>query len=409
MRKFLFFLPVLAALILASCSESTDDVAKNFNVKVELKAMDGIDLSKVTDLEVTIVNLTTSKEQTATPVEGVVSFSLPVGNYDCRATGKLSESAVSGILSNVAIQKDETLTLEVGYAAANSTLIFKEVYFSGVKSYYFKDAFYEIYNNSDEVQYLDGLILGIVDEGLVNAKPAPSTWLDENGNLPDRYPMASFTMYFPGTGKEHALQPGESTVVATNPINHSERPLGANDVKSPVDLSNADWDIYCYPYSKVDTDIAGVPNMEYAYHTFGIDFMPATDGQALIIARLPEGQKVVDFVADKNNFQKAKNSSFTHLMIPSDYVLDGIEIVRAPENIRFKHLLPKTDMGMTWVDGSNDGSAAAGAYSGKSLRRKVASIKNGIVKFKDTNNSSVDFILGGGVPTPGVMPTAVDK
>ena len=88
-------------------------------------------------------------------------------------------------------------------------------------------------------------------------------------------------------------------------------------------------------------------------------------------------------------------------------VIDGIEIVRAPVNERYKHLLPKTDMGMTWVDGSDNGSLEDAAYSGKSLRRKVASVENGITKFKDTNNSSIDFIVGGGVPTPGIIPTTV--
>ena len=135
--------------------------------------------------------------------------------------------------------------------------------------------------------------------------------------------------------------------------------------------------------------------------------MPSTSGQALILAKLPDGQKVVDFVADSNNFMTAPGKSQLHLMIPSDYVIDGIEIVRAPVNERYKHLLPKTDMGMTWVDGSDNGSLEDAAYSGKSLRRKVASVENGITKFKDTNNSSIDFIVGGGVPTPGIIPTTV--
>ncbi len=37
----------------------------------------------------------------------------------------------------------------------------------------------------------------------------------------------------------------------------------------------------------------------------------------------------------------APGKTQNHLMIPSEYVIDGIEIVRAPVNERFKHLLPK--------------------------------------------------------------------
>lgn len=411
MKKILFLLPLMALLFLNACSDSEDEVAQNFNVTVTLTAGDGITLANINDLEVTAVNLTTSKEQTATPSNGSVSFSLPTGRYDFRATGTYEGSDVNGVANNVNVAADQTVPLTVSYAAANSTLIFKEVYFSGVKDYYFKDGFYEIYNNSDVVQYLDGVILGIVDEGLpVNTyDPTNSIWVDANGNLLDRYPMANYTMYFPGNGTEHPLQPGKSVVVAAYPIDHSSRELGDSDSPSPVNLSRADWDIFCGPYSTIDIDVPNIPNLDYAFHTFGIEFMPTTSGQALILAKLPNGQKVADFVANADNFMTAPGKTQDHLMIPSDYVIDGIEIVRAPVNERYKNLLPKTDMGMAWVDGSNNGSLADASYSGKSLRRKVASVENGITKFKDTNNSSVDFILGGGTPTPGVIPTTVDR
>lgn len=411
MKKILFLLPLMALLFLNACSDSEDEVAQNFNVTVTLTAGDGITLANINDLEVTAVNLTTSKEQTATPSNGSVSFSLPTGRYDFRATGTYEGSDVNGVANNVNVAADQTVPLTVSYAAANSTLIFKEVYFSGVKDYYFKDGFYEIYNNSDEVQYLDGVILGIVDEGMpVNTyEPTNSIWVDANGNLLDRYPMANYTMYFPGNGTEHPLQPGKSVVVAAYPIDHSSRELGDSDSPSPVNLSRADWDIFCGPYSTIDIDVPNIPNLDYAFHTFGIEFMPSTSGQALILAKLPNGQKVADFVANADNFMTAPGKTQDHLMIPSDYVIDGIEIVRAPVNERYKNLLPKTDMGMAWVDGSNNSSLADASYSGKSLRRKVASVENGITKFKDTNNSSVDFILGGGTPTPGVIPTTVDR
>lgn len=409
MKKLLFLLPLVAAFFLASCSEK-EEVAQNYEVKVTITAGDDISVSGIEKLEVTAVNLATSKEQTATAVNGMASFSLPSGRYDFRATGTYKDLDVNGMTGNVSVTSQSSVELSVYALVKNSTLVFKEVYSSGVKDYYFKDGFYEIYNNSDEVQYLDGVILGIVDEGFPAGiyKPTNSIWVDGNGQLLDRYPMTNFTMYFPGNGQDHPLEPGKSVVVASYPINHSARKLTENDVQSPVDLSRADWDIYCGPYSSVDIDIPEVPNLEYAYHTFGFEFMPAVSGQALILAKLPAGQKVADFVADPNNIMAAPGKSRNHLMIPSDYVIDGIEVVRAPKNERFKHLLPKTDIGMVWVDGSDNGSAADGAYSGKSLRRKVASIVNGRTKFKDTNNSSVDFIIGGGKPTPGVIPTTVD-
>lgn len=409
MKRFFYLLPMIAAFVLAACSDK-EEVAQNYDVKVTVVAGNDVTLDDIKDLEVTAVNLATSQEQTAAAVNGMVSFSLPSGRYDFRATGSCADYDVNGMESNVSVTSATSVNINIYTLAKNSTLIFKEVYFSGVKDFYFKDGFYEIYNNSDEVQYLDGVILGVVDEGLpANVyTPTNSIWVDGNGQLLDRYPMTSFTMYFPGTGKDFPLEPGKSVVVAAYPINHSARELSGEDVQSPVDLSKADWEIFCGPHSKLDIDVPEVPNMEYAYHTFGIEFMPSTSGQALILAKLPEGKTVAEFAADAANIMTAPGKSQNHLMIPSDYVIDGIEIVRAPMNERFKHLLPKTDIGMTWVDGSADGTFEDGAYSGKSLRRKVVSIVNGRTKFKDTNNSSADFIVGGGKPTPGLIPAIID-
>ena len=86
MKRFLFLLPLVSLLFLAACSDSEDEVAKNFTVKVLLTADDGIALSNVNDLVVTAVNLTTSKEQTATPANGTASFSLPTGKYNFSVT-----------------------------------------------------------------------------------------------------------------------------------------------------------------------------------------------------------------------------------------------------------------------------------------------------------------------------------
>ena len=414
MKKLFCLLPLLAMLFLVSCSDDeNDNIAKKYTVDVTVTLPTDISMADVTELVITAVNTQTSEESVANPVDGKASFTLNAGEYDFRASGSAKDYNLNGLVSKVSVYSDQSVSLPLAIASG-SGLIFKEVYFTGVKDWYFKDAFYEIYNNSDEVQYLDGVILGIVDNGLpVNVYvPSPSIWVDENGELLDRYPMASFTVAFPGTGKEHPLQPGESVVVATNPIKHNERQLTGDDVASPVDLSTADWDIYCGPFSSTDTDINGIPNMDCLYlnASFGMDFMPSVDGQALILAKLPEGMTNVTFVADPENMMVAPGKSDkAQLMIPREYVIDGIDIVPAIESDRYKHLKSTEDVGMAWVDGSSNGSLASSAYSGKSLRRKVIAINNGRVVYKDTNNSSEDFILGGQTPTPGPHPTGVDK
>ena len=44
-----------------------------------------------------------------------------------------------------------------------SSLIFKTIHNSGSKQYYMHESYFEIVNNSDEVQYLDNLILHLSD------------------------------------------------------------------------------------------------------------------------------------------------------------------------------------------------------------------------------------------------------
>lgn len=149
MKKLLYLLPLMA-LLFSACSDD-DDVAKNFNVTVSVTAGDDIVLSSIQNFTVTAVNLSTSKEQTATPANGSATFSLPTGKYDFKVTGTYDGKDVNGLVSSVDVSADQTVELVVKYANTNSTLIFKEVYFSGVPDYYFKDGFYEIYNNSDEV------------------------------------------------------------------------------------------------------------------------------------------------------------------------------------------------------------------------------------------------------------------
>lgn len=85
-------------------------------------------------------------------------------------------------------------------------------------------------------------------------------------------------------------------------------------------------------------------------------------------------------------------------MVPSDYVIDAVEVVRVEENKRYKRIPDALDAGKVWCSGT---------YVSESVRRKVKQIIDGKVIYQDTNNSSNDF-LGSQTPTPGVHPTVVD-
>lgn len=100
-----------------------------------------------------------------TTIDGVIA-----GRHNVKITGKLTSSngdiylmSIKGTGSNnYFFSKDnESLDLEVGGLRENF-LMFKEIFFAGSKTVtganYFRDQFYEIYNNSpDETVYLDGI------------------------------------------------------------------------------------------------------------------------------------------------------------------------------------------------------------------------------------------------------------
>ena len=391
-------------LVASSCDGDDDDVAKNYNVTVTLIAPDDVSIDPA-DMKTVAVNTTTGVETTLTDLNGdglAAEGILTAGEYDFRASGTTSDFKLNG-LTTTSVYEDKNVNITLNIVSGDG-LIFKEIYYAGVMSYYWKDGFFELYNNSDEVQYLDGLIVGIVDGGF----GAPSPWADENGVLPSRYPMTNHTIYFPGSGTQYPVQPGEGVVVATVAINHSDRTLTDEDERSPVDLSHADWNIYI-PAQASDVEVAGIPNTLVAYSTWGFDFMPGVNGESLILAKLPEGTSVTDFTANPDNFQKVPGGTlWNQLMIPHEYVVDGVDIVYAEEGQQYKRLLSSEDVGMAWVY-SKDGPGNSSAYSGKSLCRKVIAITGeGRVVYKDTNNSSEDFIIGGGSPTPGIHPLKID-
>lgn len=100
-----------------------------------------------------------------------------------------------------------------------SPLIFKEIYFAGSKPpvgfAYFRDQFYEVYNNSSEVQYLDGVYFAQLYP--TNATRKLPIW---DGGTDENVCYAERIWKFPGDGTQYPLQPGESAVIAQFAANH---------------------------------------------------------------------------------------------------------------------------------------------------------------------------------------------
>jgi len=386
--KKIFFLGLIAAMAaFTACKD--DEVAKKYQVTVSVTS-ENVSIDNISTLEAVAVS-DAGKKTTAEVLDAKAVFNLVAGSYTITVTGSDAAYNYVGSTKCVVVDQDvDDLTIALTQSKPNGSIIFKEIYSTGTLGFYWADGFYELVNNSDQTQYLDGTILGIVQCGYGRV----SSWADSTGVLPDYYPMSNHTVFFPGGGTDYPLEPGQNIVVATRAINHSARELGDGDVASPVDLSNADWEIYIKG-SAQDTDNPDVPNLEVAYSQFGFDFMPAVSGQSLILAKLPEGLTMDAFLADTLSVKKPEGIYTAALCIPAEYVIDAVDIIYYNEehNIN-KTILDTDDAGYTYYSGSDD-EWTDPMYSRRSLRRKCTSVENGRAYFMDTNNSSNDFILGG--------------
>lgn len=233
-----------------------------------------------------------------------------------------------------------------------SPLVISEIYACGPpgSGLYYHDKYVEVFNNSDEVQYLDGLIIMLA---YYNG-PTGFTYVSDAEFVHSR----SIWM-FPGTGKDYPINPGRYVVAAEDAIDHR-----INAPKS-VDLSKVSFEFY--KKDAPDVDNVAIPNMIKFFQESGNDWIIGGESDALILAK-------VNSISDLIWFND-------HYKLSNEYVLDGVEYLSDPTRLDKKKLFPGID------------AAATGGitfYTGKTMER-ISYFQNGRYYLKDDNNSSLDF------------------
>ena len=253
-------------------------------------------------------------------------------------------------------------------------LLFKEIFGAGGKAGYTQDTYFEIVNNSNEVQYLDQLVLLYASGGQKTKNP----W-QANGVTDIYYQDQGAVVAFPGSGKDHPIEPGQSVVIANDATNHQAAdPDGIHS-----DLSKADWEIYL-EYSRLgDTDY-NAPNLYPIYRNneylraFGLGFFNGV----YILAKLPVNPDT--YAARSSSYSTVPGSSgeTKYMGIRREYVIDAVEAWDRDEYEHYPYLHSEDDAHPVW---------APEAFSGKCLRRKSVEVK-GRRYYQDTNNSYDDFL-----------------
>ena len=293
-------------------------------------------------------------------------FQILPDNYNLSVTKRMvsnfTKVSMNGSLVNIEVfGEDQNVTIYVQPAVA-SQLVISELYYNGSPPQppynipqYFHDQFTEIYNNSDEIIYLDSIIVADLDYG----------------HADEDYIYAVHANMFPGTGKDYPLYPGEFVVLAQDAIDHTIV------VPNSVNLSGADFE---YFVGGGDVDQPNVENMIKIHHKYGIDVLYSVFNDAVVLL------KVQDPFA-------YGYSQFDLILLPKSAVIDGIDYRDNLAEVEYKRLDASIDAGLT---------GGFEAYQNKSVHRKIDTYDEGRVILMDNNNSSIDFqVLDH--PTPGYL------
>ncbi|MCU0644563.1 MAG: DUF4876 domain-containing protein [bacterium] len=244
-------------------------------------------------------------------------------------------------------------TIKVGVSYLSSIVI-NEIYYSCCIDYlYFSDQFIELCNSSDSTQYLDKILIC----RLADIVEYPG------------YVKAIRYYQFPGTGKDHPIEPGQLVVIAMDAIDH----VHVGGAKHSIDLSGADWEFY--NQLSADLDNPNVPNVLNASSVSGgIDFMINLTADEICLVRVDD----IDALPTVEESYK---------LISYETIIDAVEYSSNADHV--KALVAQLDAGLAGY--------SIRSYSGKSIERHHP--ETGAPGY-DTNNSSFDFVSLSR-PTPG--------
>jgi hypothetical protein len=373
MKKHLVLL-IAAAVLLTAC-DKTDSV-KEITVSLQIILPPGATHPESYRVEFINYNDNAKVEKEA-GASGQVTASILPGVYTVTVTGEVLAQGFSilytGSLVNENIVTDGASYIIEVDPVKSGTLVFKEIYYTGSKTpsntNYFRDQFYEIYNNSDAVVYADGLCIGSLYTNLA-AADQPS-WDRENAG---DYVYYQWLWRVPGNGSSYPIKPGESIIISQYATNHQQASLNPN---SPVNLLSSEFEGYITG-STQHTDMPAV-NLNLIYRASNFQnmqfWLQTVFGPALAIFFPDEGTDLTELTTQVGNTAQG-------VAIPISLILDAVETVNDETKIQLKRIPTVLDAGATTVEAT---------YNSKSVARKIKETRDGRNIYQDTNNSSNDF------------------
>lgn len=387
MNKLTTKIALMSLLAIAMIACKSNEPVKFTEVELTITFPDYYTGTKK-DIKVEFINLATQKKEVAlTSAEGKATITLEEGNYNITASsmsdnkiykyiGKIDNKNLTGLKLN--------LSLPFIKSIFSSSWLIKEVYFSGSKTPsdkpYWGDQYIEIYNNSSEILYADGLIFCETYDITQSPKPNWGKYLKEDKIVP------TFIFQVPGTGKEHPVAPGKSIVIANQGKNHK-----TDNPNSPVDLSKADFE--WYDKHKLDIDVAEVPNMIKHYSASkSISLLHNRGYKGYYILHIPVAETKAFLDKNPASTKMPNGSTQESFAIPVHLIIDAVQCAHK-DGYKSAVFPESLDAGYTYCDDSG---------TGKCVQRKFLKDENGRAVLKDANNSKEDFTPNA-TPSPRVV------
>lgn len=431
MRKLLYIIMCMATI--SACSGDYDEQVDLYQLEVALSFPEGSTVSPVgTRVELRNIRSNTTFVETADDA-GVARFRVTAGIYEASVsmTQKLAANKVmvfNGMTKQFTMGQTAQQRIDISLKGSKlSPLVVKEIYNGGImkddgKAFH-QDKCLILYNNSPSVLSLTDLCIGFVSP--YNSQ-ANNYWYDNEGKLvyesQGYVPVQDGIWYFPSA---LTIQPYSQIVVNCH---------GAIDntltYKESVNYANSDY--YCMYdpeagytnplYYPTPSDV--IPTSHYLKAVkVGVSnaWAFSTSSPALVVFQT-QGVTPTVFGTDVNNMTYIPKAAQTDvnkvLKVPTDWVLDGVEVFSAGSaNSNLKRLTPTIDAGSVSLTNQhghtlyrnvdkestealpeNSGKlvygypTAVGATPDPTVIDAERSLKQGAhIVYQDTNNSTADF------------------
>ena len=391
---------LLVAAVACGCTslEDTDPYSSTLNtLSVRVVYPEGFSDMLRAQVPVYIEDTGKGSSYTAyTDADGKVNVTLANGIYRITVSDRSEEYVFNGAADKIRlVDTDQNVTINL-LESVSGDIVFKEIYNGGCPAYplegtYQSDKYVILHNNTSEVQYLDGLCFGTADP--YNSQ-GTNVWVKYDpvtgeASYPDYVPVVQVIWQFPGDGTSFPLQPGEdAVVVCCGAIDHTvQYPMSVNLDKegyfvcyNNVYFPNTRYHPAPGPHISQDRYLDVVLKMGQANaYTFSV-FSPAP-----VIFRA-EGMTIQEFLNSEGAVIQKPGSTVDRIAcIPTDWIMDGVDVFYGGSTNNVKRLRTEIDAGYITLSDN---------YLGHTLFRRTdetSSAAFGYEVLMDTNNSSNDF------------------